>query len=229
MTQVTWYGHSAFKVTTASQSILFDPFLDDNPKCTCSWKDIGAVDIVLITHDHADHIGQVIDICKNSQAKLACTVGTAEKLIALGIPQEQVFIGIGFNMGGTISHNNIKITMVPAFHTSESGTAAGYIVTMPDGFTVYHAGDTCIYGDMSLWAKLYPIDLSLLPIGGVFTMDSRQAALACEFLKTKYAIPMHWGTFPVLEQNTDNFKNELKKNQYKTECIILEPCTSYQF
>jgi len=229
MTEVTWYGHAAFKASTAKQSIIFDPFLDDNPTCTCSWKDIGDVDIVLITHDHADHIGNVIDICKNSQAKLACTVGTAEKLIAAGIAQEQVLMGIGFNMGGTVKYNNIKITMVPAFHTSESGTAVGYIVTMPDGFTIYHAGDTCLYGDMALWAKLYPIDLSLLPIGGVFTMDYRQAALACEFLKAKYVIPMHWGTFSVLAQNTSAFEQELANNQFKTNCIHLKPCTSHQF
>ncbi|MBQ9406038.1 MAG: metal-dependent hydrolase [Desulfovibrio sp.] len=227
MSDITWYGHSAFKIATTGAQVLLDPFFP--PSCGCSVKDVGAVDLVLVTHDHGDHVGSTVDICKTSGAKLGAIVGTAEKLARSGLPQGQILNGIGFNMGGTLEHKGVKVTMVPAWHSSESGTPAGYIVRMPDGLTVYHAGDTCVSSDMELWGKLYSIDVALLPVGGVFTMDAAQAALACTLLRCRHVIPMHWGTFPVLAQNTDDFRAALDRQGMRDIFVQLAPGQSAHF
>ncbi len=222
MAKITWFGHASFIIEEGNIRVLIDPFLDGNPACTTASSDIGPVDLVLITHDHADHVGQAIDICIKQKVMLGAVVGTAEKLVREGLPPEYVLNTIGFNIGGTVHHKGVAITMVPALHTSESGVPVGYIISMPSGKVIYHAGDTGIFGDMALWGSLYDIDVSLLPTGGVFTMDSRQAAMACGMLKTKKVIPMHWGTFPLLEQGAHSFMSELKKYAPSCECIIMQ-------
>lgn len=223
MAIITWYGHSAFKIVSGGISVLVDPFLDDCPTCTTSWKDVGPVDLVLVTHDHGDHVGNAVDICQNSGAMMGCVVGTAEKMVGIGVPHQQICNGLGFAIGGTVTVSGARITMVPAFHTSESGMPVGYIVTMPDGFTWYHAGDTCMYGDMALWGKVYPLDVALLPIGGTFTMDAEQAAMACTLLHPRNVIPMHWGTFPALAKTPLAFKEALAKSGSTTTCIDMLP------
>ncbi len=228
MAKITWFGHAAFMVEENDLRVLIDPFLDGNPSCSTASSDIGPIDLVLITHDHADHVGQAIDICRKQKVMLGAVVGTAEKLVNEGLPPEYVLNSIGFNIGGTVHHKGIAITMIPAFHTSESGVAVGYIIRMPSGFTVYHAGDTGIFGDMALWGSLYDIDVSLLPTGGVFTMDSRQAAMSCGMLKTKKVIPMHWGTFPLLEQGAQSFMAELKNHAPNCECLQVAPGESVE-
>jgi len=113
--------------------------------------------------------------------------------------------------------------MIPAFHSSESGVPVGYIVRMPSGFTFYHSGDTCVFGDMAIWGELYPLDLAMLPMGGFFTMDARQAALACKMLKPKALLPMHWGTFPLLASGTDELKTELAKQAPDCRLVNISP------
>lgn len=156
-------------------------------------------------------MGQALDICKRTGATLGCIVELAAKLKAQGLPGSQILNGIGFNIGGTVSHEGISVTMTQAHHSCESGVPVGYIIRLEDGYTVYHAGDTGVFSSMALWGKLYKIDLALLPIGGVFTMDPAQAALAAMMLRCKKVLPMHWGTFPALEQNVDAFRKELDK------------------
>ncbi|MDR1777298.1 MAG: metal-dependent hydrolase [Desulfovibrio sp.] len=224
MTEITWYGHSAFKISSSGDvTVVVDPFFTSG----MSAEKIRQADMVLVTHDHADHVGEAVALCKRTGAMLGAIVGTAAKLVQNGLPENQVLNGIGFNMGGTITHKGIKATMVQAFHSSESGAPAGYIVTMPDGAVVYHAGDTCIFKGMELWGQLYPIDVALLPIGGLFTMDARQAALACRLLQCKSVIPMHWGTFPVLAQNTEEFKKEIAETCPQCRCIDLNVGESF--
>ena len=227
--KLTWYGHSNFKMEDGGVSVLVDPFFEGNASTSSKWQDVGKVDIVLVTHDHGDHVGSAVDICKATGAALGAVVGTAGKLQSAGIPQEQVLNGIGFNIGGTLSVKGVSITMIPAFHTTESGTPVGYIVRMSSGFTFYHAGDTGIFSDMGLYAELYPLDLALLPIGGVFTMDGRQAALAARLLKVKAVVPMHYATFPVLQQNADSFKTLLAEQAPGCKCVVLQPDASAEF
>lgn len=207
---VTWHGHSAFAITTPTQTILVDPWFDGNPSAQVQAKDIAA-DLVLVTHDHSDHLGQALDICRRTGASLGCVVELATKLKAQGLEHCQILNGIGFNIGGTVTHRGTAVTMTQATHSCETGVPTGFIIRLEDGYTIYHAGDTGIFSSMAMWGKLYRIDLALLPIGGVFTMDAPQAALAVMMLRCRHVIPMHWGTFPVLAQQVDAFKKELDK------------------
>ena len=227
MSTITWYGHSAFKLSSGDVNVLFDPFF--TPKSTVTAATVGDADLVLVSHDHADHVGDSIAICQRTGALLGAIVGTAEKLAAQGLPQSQILNGIGFNVGGTVTHKGVAVTMTQAFHSSESGAPVGYIVHMPDGLTVYHAGDTGIFSGMELWGKLYNIDVALLPVGGTFTMDGAQAALACKLLGCRHAIPMHWGTFPVLAQDTTAFEQALAKQAPACTCHTMKPGQTLEF
>ena len=221
MSSCTWYGHSAFRISASGAHVVIDPFFA--PSSGCSVEDVEAADIVLVTHDHGDHVGDSVALCQRTGAHLGAIVGTADKLVRAGVPAAQVLNGIGFNMGGTVTHKGVSVTMTQAFHSSDSGAPVGYIVRMPDGLTVYHAGDTCLFGDMLLWGTLYSIDVALLPVGGVFTMDAAQAAQACKLLRCKRVIPMHWGTFPVLAQDTRAFKEALQALRLDCEMGEMQP------
>ena len=227
MSAITWYGHSAFKLASNGVNVLLDPFF--TPKSTVTADTVGEADLVLVSHDHGDHVGDCVAICKRTGAMLGAIVGTAEKLAAQGLPQNQILNGIGFNVGGTVSHKGVAVTMTQAFHSSESGAPVGYIVRMPDGLTVYHAGDTGIFASMELWGQLYDIDVALLPVGGTFTMDGAQAALACKLLGCRHAIPMHWGTFPVLAQDTTAFAQALAKQAPNCTCHTMSPGQTLEF
>ena len=227
MSDITWFGHSAFKISAPDAQVIIDPFFA--PSAGVSSSAAGDVDIVLVTHDHGDHVGDAVSLCRRTGAQLGAIVGTAGKLAEAGVPQEQILNGIGFNMGGTLTHKGVSMTMTQAYHSSDSGAPAGYIVRMPDGLTVYHAGDTCVFSGMELWGQLYNIDVALLPVGGVFTMDARQAALACKLLRCKAVVPMHWGTFPLLAQNTAGFKTELARLQLACQCVEMAPGETVSF
>lgn len=227
-THVTWHSHSNFQITACGVSVLIDPFFTHNTTCTTTWDTIQPPDLVLITHDHPDHVGDAIAICKATGALCGCIVGTATKLILNGMPENLIIGEIGFNIGGTVEIKGIRITMTQAFHSADSGFPAGYIVRMPNNFTFYHAGDTGIFQTMKTFGKLYTLDLGLLPIGGFFTMDAYQAAYATKMLKCKNVIPMHWGTFPVLEQNTKTFENYLKEFSPDCNLISMNPNTSIE-
>lgn len=224
--RITWNGHANFTLQDTQARVLTDPFFADPGLAPADWHEVRDLDIVLVTHDHSDHVGDAIAICKATGAMLGCVVGTGEALINAGLPHELLLNGSGFNLGGTLTHKGVNITMVPAFHTSESGVPVGYIIRMPDGLIVYHAGDTCVYSDMALFASIYPIDVALLPIGGLFTMDAVQAAMACGMLHCPKVIPMHYGTFPVLQQNADAFVRELGRYAPACACLTMAPGTT---
>ncbi|MDO5536823.1 MAG: metal-dependent hydrolase [Desulfovibrionaceae bacterium] len=226
MSTITWLGHSAFKLETAAVSILVDPFFTDPAMRALAEK--GGVDLVLVTHDHGDHVGSAVEICKATGASLGAIVGTSGRLAAAGVPESQI-VGGGFNMGGTIECCGATVTMTQAYHSSDSGSPAGYIITMPDGLTVYHAGDTCIFSGMALWGKLYRIDVALLPIGGFYTMDARQAAMACGLLKCSSVVPMHYGTFPILAQDSREFEQLVASQVPGCRCVPMTPGSSLEF
>ena len=222
-TTITWNGHSNFSLHAGGATIWIDPFFEHNPAAPYTWQSLSKPDLVLLTHDHGDHTGQVVEICRKTGALLGCIVGTGEKLAKAGVPEAQIINGIGFNIGGTVEVCGARITMTEAFHSSDSGFPAGYIITMPDGLTVYHAGDTGVFANMRVWGELYPIDVALLPIGGVYTMDARQAAYACALLQARRVIPMHYGTFPLLEQSPAAFVDALKNFAPACEPVLLAP------
>ncbi|MGE4504127.1 MAG: metal-dependent hydrolase [Desulfovibrionaceae bacterium] len=218
--QITWFGHSNFRIDFDGKSLFIDPFFEGNPSAPIGYDKAGRADLVLVTHDHGDHVGQAVELAREGGAPLVGVFDTVQKLAGLGLPAE---FGVGMNIGGTVEQLGIRIKMVQAMHSSASGAATGYILTFPSGFTLYHAGDTGLFQSMALFAEFHDIDLALLPVGGWFTMDPEQAAYACKLLRCKRTIPMHWGTFPILEQNTDGYAAALQKHAPGTELLVLEP------
>ena len=223
---IKWLSHAGFIITSPEgKTIIIDPWITDNPLCPIKLEDVKTADIVLVTHDHFDHAANAADIVKKTGATLIAAPETAGKFQAqMGVPPENVlFGGYGMNIGGSAEVKGIVITMTQAFHSSETASPTGYIVKLEDGTTVYHAGDTGIFASMATLAELYRIDIALLPIGSVFTMDPIQAARSLKLLNPKSVIPMHYKTFPILEQDASRFVELAKKEAPAVKVVVLEP------
>lgn len=219
--RITSLGHSAF-LLEGRDRILIDPFLTGNPMASTTADKVDC-DIICVTHGHGDHLGDAVDIARRTGAVVASIIEMSDWLEKTGVKS------VGFNMGGTAAIRKTKITMVPAFHSSSIGApglefsaamAVGMVID--SGKVVYHAGDTCVFGDMKLIGELYKPDVALLPIGGFFTMDPRQAAMATGLINPKIAIPMHYGTWPPIEQDPKEFERLAKKSS-KAKIVILKP------
>jgi L-ascorbate metabolism protein UlaG (beta-lactamase superfamily) len=228
---IKWLGHAGFQITDENGTVIvIDPWLTDNPLASCKAEDITKADFVLVTHDHFDHVADAASIAKATGATL---VGMPETVGRMkeeeGVPDSQIVFGTGMNIGGAVSSHGISITMTQAFHSSQTGNPAGYIVKLENGFTIYHAGDTGIFSSMKLLGDLFAIDLALLPIGGVFTMDPVQASVAANLLGAKAVIPMHYKTFPILEQNAASFAEIMKKEAPHIQVVILDPGQEHTF
>ncbi|NLJ80689.1 MAG: metal-dependent hydrolase [Firmicutes bacterium] len=225
--QIKWLGHSAFEITTAGKKrVLIDPWITGNPLSPLQVKDLEAPDLILVTHDHHDHYGTDLPaLLASGSGMLAAQPEVAARAQKEGVSADNIVSGgSGMNIGGTVEIGEIKITMTQAVHSSEeAGSPCGFIITLEDGTVVYHAGDTGIFSSMGLFSELYEIDVALVPIGSVFVMDPRQAALALKLLRPKFAVPMHYKTFPVLEQNADQFVRLAKEKAPSVEVKVLEP------
>lgn len=214
--EITWLGHSAV-IIKGTKTVIIDPFLTGNPAAAVTPDTITEADVVIVTHDHSDHKGDSFEICKQTGATLVSIHEVAVQAEAEGIAVE------GMNIGGTVDTNGIKVHMVQALHSSETGDPTGVVVEM-DGKMIYHAGDTGLTYDMKLIAEFFHPDLSFLPIGDRYTMGIGSAAKAVEFIQTKKVIPIHYGTFPIIEVDPEEFK---KRVGDKSEVIILKPGQSY--
>jgi L-ascorbate metabolism protein UlaG (beta-lactamase superfamily) len=216
-------GHSGFSIRDG-KTALIDPWIEGNPKGAGSVDAAGKADLLLLTHDHFDHAGDAVALAKKTGALVVGIFEVIGDLKARGVPEGQLLNGgAGMNVGGTVRVLGFDVTMTEALHSCNLGAPAGYVVKTPSGVTIYHAGDTGIFAGMSLIGELYPVDVALLPIGSVFTMDYRQAAKACALLKAKAVVPMHYGTFPILEPTADRFVAELAKASPGTRAIVLAP------
>lgn len=223
---ITWFGHSAFLLRApGGKSVLIDPWLA-NPKAPRGAIDIAPVDLILVTHGHSDHLGNTIEVARRTRAKVISIFEIALYLQKQGVADVQ-----GMNKGGSISIDGLKVTMVDAKHSSDldvggdvlpGGEAAGFIVEFENGFKVYHAGDTAVFGDMKIIGDLYKPQAVILPIGGLYTMDPREAAYACKLLKPRYIVGMHYGTFPALAGTPAELKKNLPAAMKKV-VIELEP------
>ena len=217
--KLKWLGHSCF-IIEGNDRIIFDPFITGNPLCKEKIEGI-EVDIVAITHGHGDHLGDGIEIAKRNNAKLVAIHEIAQYAIKKGVDAE------GINMGGGVKVKNTEIYMTPAWHSSGldetdfsiSTTPAGLIIK--SGGVVYHAGDTCLFSDMKLIGELYKPNVALLPIGGRYTMDVKQAAMAAEWIGAKINIPMHYNTFDLIKADAMEFKKLAEQRGAKV--IIIEP------
>jgi L-ascorbate metabolism protein UlaG (beta-lactamase superfamily) len=213
--KIRWLGHAFVEYTTSDDKvILFDPWTKDdgNPACPVELDQIERADLVLFSHDHDDHAASVVAICKKTGALLGGPVQSVQKLVAQGFSNEQVVnFGMGYMVGGGVEFDWVKVVSTPAFHSSETACPLGTIVKAGDGTTVYHAGDTCLFGDMALYGRLYHIDVAFLPIGGVFTMDADQASEAVKLINPKMAFPIHYGSFPIIAKSADDFIKQCSK------------------
>ncbi len=222
---IKWLTHASFSIRTSKgKVILIDPWITGNPLATTTLDDVSQADLILVTHDHFDHSGDAGPIAKKTGGVVVGMPETVSKIKADNDLSEDniVFGGFGMNIGGTAVVDGIAVTMTQAFHSSESGAPSGYIIELEDGTTVYHAGDTGIFDSMRILGELYPIDVALLPIGNVFTMDPVQAVAALKLLKPKKVIPMHYKTFPILEQDASAFEALAKKETPDVEVIVLD-------
>jgi L-ascorbate metabolism protein UlaG (beta-lactamase superfamily) len=213
--QVQWLGHSTFKITSPrGKVILIDPWVQHNPACPPEAKHIGHVDVILATHGHSDHIGDLISIAQATHPIVICILELSVWLQSQGVENLT-----GINKGGTITIDDINITMTHALHTSSVngnaqyqyvGEPAGFVLELENDLTFYHAGDTAIFSEMQFIEKIYKLDIAMLPIGGFFTMGPREAAYATQLLGIKHVIPMHYGTFPVLTGTPAQLREELQ-------------------
>jgi L-ascorbate metabolism protein UlaG (beta-lactamase superfamily) len=233
--EVLWLGQSATRITTVSgKVIVIDPFLTQNPKTPPQYKNLdalGKVDLILVTHAHGDHLGDGVELAKKNKAPLWGPAGLDQSLQTLGLlPPE---LAPRMNKGGTITPvgPDIKITMVHADHSSElvwrnpatgkdethtGGEPGGFIIEFENGFKLYHMGDTALFTDMKFIAEYYKPDLIMIPIGGHFVMNPKDAAYATnQYLKPKFAIPIHYATFPQLKGTPQEYVQALGSTSTK--------------
>ncbi|MGB6198820.1 MAG: metal-dependent hydrolase [Candidatus Acidiferrales bacterium] len=215
---ITWLGHACFALTTRTGSvILIDPWLTGNPACPPALKKPARVDVMLITHGHGDHFGDVLALGRAHKPKIAAIYETA-----MWLQGKKIENVMPMGKGGTQKIGEIEATLVNAFHSNgiESGEEGddvvyggepgGFIVRMPGGLTIYHAGDTCVFGDMRIIGEMYKPDVACLPIGDLFTMGPREAAYAIRLLGVHHVIPMHYGTFPALTGTPEALRAETR-------------------
>jgi len=217
--EITWFGHANFRIKTGDTTILIDPFFVGNPASLTTYQEIEECDLILVTHDHTDHVGQTLELAIKHDAEVIAIFDTIQSLISMGLPEH---LGVPMNIGGTVNRQGVSAKMVQAMHSTVTGTAAGFILTLHDGTCIYNSGDTGLFGDMELFGQFHDIDIAMLPIGGRFTMDAQQAAYACKLLKCKKVIPQHWGTWSILGQNTESMAEQLALLAPDTEMIELE-------
>lgn len=238
--ELQWFAQSAFKLTTPEgKVVMIDPWLTGNPKTPPEWKDLtklGKVDYIIVTHAHGDHLGDSLAISKANNAPVLGPAGMDQKLVSLGLLTAPM--APRMNKGGTYEPiPGLKITQVHAEHSSEmivknpetgkdesheAGEPVGVIITLSNGFKIYHMGDTGLFTDMKFIGEKYKPDLLLIPIGGHFVMDPADAAFATkEWIKPKMVLPMHYGTNPFLKGTPEEFKKAL--GQSTIQVLDMQP------
>jgi len=229
--KIRWLGHSSFLIQSGAVTVLVDPFLSDNPSFSENFLDgVSKIDAVVLTHGHGDHLGDVKEVVAKYGSKVFAIYEICSYLERYGITDSEPM-----NIGGTVElREGVFVSLVNAVHSSSMfvdgeivymGQPAGAVITTPDG-VVYHSGDTDVFSDMALVQKLYSPEIALLPIGGRFTMSSKTAAFACnEFLDVEIAVPMHYGTFPIIGNDPDAFVARLSK----AKGLILKAGEEFSF
>jgi L-ascorbate metabolism protein UlaG (beta-lactamase superfamily) len=234
--EILYHGHSCFELSEGETRVLVDPFLKpNNPKAEASAEDVEPTHIA-ISHGHIDHMADALPVAQRTGAHCVAICEVVNWLVERGVQNTS-----DPNLGGTVEFDWGYVAVVPAWHTSTiagseeapysaehgtpTGSAAGLLIKL-GGTTVYHAGDTCLFSDMKLIAERSPVDVALLPIGGHYTMDRRDAVVAAEFVGAGTVIPMHYNTFPPIETDADAFKSEVE-SQTSSKVVVLAPGESH--
>ncbi len=230
--KITWLGHSTFTVELSDGTVvLIDPWLEGNPAHPKGYQ-LERVDLMLITHGHFDHIADAVAVAKRFGPVTVAIYEICQWLETKGVKNLAPM-----NKGGSQAQKGVTVTMTHALHSSMiqddgeficAGEAAGFVVRLPDGRAFYHAGDTAVFSDMRLIRELYKPELAMLPIGDLFTMDPKEAALACKLLKPSRVIPTHYGTFPPLTGTPAQLR-KLLKDQPETRVTVLEAGVPFEW
>ncbi len=223
---LTWLGHGSFRFDSpGGKRVYLDPWLG-NPRCPDGEKNPERIDIMAITHGHADHMADAVELARRFSPRVVAIFELANWLAAQGVPDAAE---LGMNKGGTVDVDGVRFSMTNALHSGGFvddgerivylGDPAGYVVEFENDTTIYFAGDTAAFGDMELIARAFRLDVAVLPIGDHFTMGPRQAALALELLGVPRCVPGHYGTFPLLTGTPD----ELRRHAPDVEVLAPEP------
>ncbi|MBN1826623.1 MAG: metal-dependent hydrolase [Candidatus Eisenbacteria bacterium] len=213
---IRWLGHSCFQLT-GTKTVLIDPFLTGNPKAAIRAEEVKDLDFLVVTHGHADHLGDAYPIAERTGATLV-------SIFEITSAAEERKINVEpMNIGGTVENGGVRFHMVSAAHSSPGSTPTGFVIEM-DGWTVYHMGDTGLIPDMEMLPRYFSIDVALVPIGDRFTMGAASAAEAVKMCGAKRAVPMHFGTFPLIAPNADRFVERMRG---VAEVKVLRPGESF--
>lgn len=229
--QITYAGHAAFFIESRGKTLAIDPWLKGNPLCPEELQNPDKLNTIVLTHGHADHASEAIGLAKRTGATVIGIIELTNLLVRDGLSESQV---IPMNKGGTVENSGFKVTLTNAFHSNsyESSTGTEYAgeacgVVINDGSTsIYHAGDTCLFSDISLIREFYKPQVALLPIGDHFTMGPKEAAKAAELIGSKTLIPMHYKTFDLLTGTAAEFKEACSK--LEAEVVELNPGKSLE-
>jgi L-ascorbate metabolism protein UlaG (beta-lactamase superfamily) len=223
MATLTWHGHSCFTLETDEGTrVMIDPWLDENPKADIKVRDVEKLDYILVSHGHSDHFADCISLAK----KTGATVVSTFELVSF-CQEQGVKNGHGMNIGGAYVFDFGRVKLTPALHTGSiagdkegayTTDCSGFLISLNTGQRIYHAGDTALIMDMQLLRGL--VDVALLPIGDNFTMGPEDAARAVEMIEPEVVVPIHYDTFPVIEQNPESFR-QLVGDLARVE--IMEP------
>jgi L-ascorbate metabolism protein UlaG (beta-lactamase superfamily) len=223
---ITWLGHATFIITTpGGKRIVTDPWLEGNPMCPPDKRRIDAADLILLTHGHFDHTGDIVTVSRSTNAPILAVFELSVWLERKGLKNVQ-----GMGIGGTVQAAGLEVTMVPALHTSSVvendvivylGQATGFIVKLENGQRFYFAGDTALFGDMRLIGEMYQPEIAFLPIGDHYTMGPEAAARAARMLGVRQVVPMHYGTFPILTGTPDALKKLVEP--HGIDVLVLKP------
>jgi len=217
--EVRFLGHACFELSDGDTQVLIDPFLTGNPKAAIAAADVSPTTI-LLTHGHADHFGDTVEIAKRTGAPVVAIVEIANELAEEGVETFDP------NIGGSVTFDWGWVRLVPAWHTSTTprgtvSTPAGLVISL-GGATVYHLGDTCAFGDMEMIGRRQAIDVALMCIGGHYTMDRTEAVEAAQLIGATTVIPCHYNTFPAIETDAQVFKSDVE-SATGSNVVILEP------